>query len=64
LSYSIFALIVFIFQAIIAIVDFKIAKRYKSLCDYELAFVNLLCSISWVLTAGWWFFQALLSTYS
>ena len=59
MQYNIFAFIVFMFQAIITAVDFKIARRYRALCDYEAAFVNILCGISWALTAGWWLYQAL-----
>lgn len=59
MGYSLFAFIVCVFQAAITYLDLKIAKRFSAIRDYESASVNILCAISWGLTACWWLYQAI-----
>jgi len=61
MSYKVFCLVVFVIQTIITCVDFKLARRHHAILEEDAATADILAGISWGMTAGWWFYQAVIT---
>ena len=61
MNYKLFCFMIFLIQFFIAVLNFRISKRHKTLLDYEAFDVDILCGISWTATGLYWLYLCLSS---